>query len=164
MRTDKGPAMTAQTRSRRTLQAPRGAAVTWVSRGMHVGNARQRQGWAGAAQGAHGSRQGTKCSQRRHARTEPVRGYQPIEVPSGLAFQHIPLASLGRRTKEWLGRCSSDQKHFPAMQVMHQRRPHFPVIIGPLQRVQQGMGTAIFTQRASAKNFGNGAARKICLG
>ena len=74
--------MTAQTRSRRTLQAraPRGAAVTWVSRGMHVGSARQRQGWAGAAQGAHGSRQGTKCSQRRHDRTEPVRGYQPIEV------------------------------------------------------------------------------------
>ena len=64
MRGDKGPAMTAQTRSRRTLQAPRGAAVTWGSRGMHVGNARQRQGWAGAAQGAHGSRQGTKCSQR----------------------------------------------------------------------------------------------------
>ena len=54
MRGDKGPAMTAQTRSRRTLQAPRGAAVTWVSRGMHVGNARQRQGWAGAAQGLWG--------------------------------------------------------------------------------------------------------------
>ena len=95
--------MTAQTRSRRTLQAPRGAAVTWVSRGMHVGNARQRQGWAGAAQGAHGSRQGTKCSQRRHDRTEPVRGYQPIEVPSPLAFQHIPLARWGR-TKEGPGK------------------------------------------------------------
>ena len=92
MRTDKGPAMTGQTRSQRTLQTPRGAAVTWGSRGMHVGNARQRQGWAEAAQGAHGSRQGTKCSQRRHDRTEPVRGYQPIEVPSPLAFQHIPLA------------------------------------------------------------------------
>ena len=72
MRTDKGPAMTAQTRSRRTLQAPRGAAVTWVSRGMHVGNARQRQGWAGAAQGAHGSRQGTKCSQRPCARASLI--------------------------------------------------------------------------------------------
>ena len=40
------------------------------------------------------------------------------------------------------------------MQVMHQRRPHFRVIIGPLQRVQQGMGTAIFTQRASAEKWG----------
>ena len=83
MRTDKGPAMTAQTRSRRTLQAPRGAAVTWVSRGMHVGNARQRQGWAGATQGAHGSRQGTKCSQRRRVLWENL--VLPFYVITGQA-------------------------------------------------------------------------------
>ena len=80
MRGDKGPAMAGQTRSRRTLQAPRGAAVTWGSRGMHVGNARQRQGWAGAAQGAHGTRQGTKCSQRPCALSKPEARFLPNKV------------------------------------------------------------------------------------
>jgi hypothetical protein len=165
MRTDKGPAMTAQTRSRRTLQAPRGAAVTWVSRGMHVGNARQRQGWAGAAQGAHGSRQGTKCSQRRHDRTEPVRGYQPIEVPSGLAFQRIPLASLGRRTKgRARGVARTKLRSAQLCKLCISAGPIFPKLTERCSVCNQGWALPYSPNGQALKNFGNGAARKICLG